>query len=231
MRPARIFAATAIGISYPSLLGVVAAGVLTFTVARVYAESAPLFQCSDPRVTECADAAASASCTACGTSPCKCQSWVCSDGGPTLPSALVCLPVNNSCEGSQFADCANKSDGDSCGASRRCVPGGCDALVDGSFENRTALVCIANAGPDAAPDADADAADPQSPGSARGPGGGDGGNASAAPAAAPSDSGCAATPESTTPGAVAGASATLALFLLWRKRRQARGAPEGHKES
>jgi MYXO-CTERM domain-containing protein len=205
MRTARIVAAAAVGISYPSLVATIAAGILTFTAARVFAESGPLFLCSDPRVTECL--AESVQCSSCGGAACKCEPTRCVDGGERLVLAFRCGPVSNRCEEARFEDCKGKSDGAACGAgSARCVPGYCEDLLDGSFAPRGALACeTPPTATDAATEVDA-SNDAEAGGAPASPNRSD-------------DSGCSTTPGSTA-APLAGGSVTLGLMLLWRLRRR-----------
>lgn len=215
MKPSRVLVAALSGVAYPSLIAVVATGILTFTAATVFAESSMPISCTDPPITECSGSTAMAQCSSCTSSACACIPWFCTgDGGST--SMLQCMDIAT-CDEARFADCAGKATGEACGSNKECVPSRCAVLDGGAWGfDESALVCVPRLpSPDAAlgPNGELDgSAAPSSP-------------PPPLPSAPPSSgaSGCSLqVRDGGTSSFFASTSVMVGLALLWRARRRRR---------
>ncbi|MBN9167525.1 MAG: hypothetical protein BGO98_14160 [Myxococcales bacterium 68-20] len=204
MRPSRVLVAALSGVAYPSLIAVVATGILTFTAATVFAESSVATFCSDPLLTECSGSTEMAQCSSCTSSACACIPWDCR-GDRGLESRLGCAAIAT-CDEARFTDCAGKTTGDTCGPNKECVPSRCGILDGGAWSfDQNAHDCVPRL---------------PSPDAASGPNGELDG--SAAPSS-PGASGCSLqVRDGGASSLFASTSVMVGLALLWRARRRRR---------
>ncbi|MDF2694037.1 MAG: hypothetical protein K0S65_2420 [Labilithrix sp.] len=217
MKISRALVAAVSGVGYPSLVAAVAASVLTFTTARVFAESAPLPPyCDDPHFAECSGSAELDKCATCENCGCVEATRCTTEAGAWEPtSALICAPLV-ACEDAVITSCVGKNAGDWCGPYMACAPsGGCAVLDGGSWTLKTSLYCArsGSAGP-TPPDA-------SSPDASKGPDTSDAGPSPSDPSPS-ADSGCALVAAGTGSSVLASGSLTLGVVLLWRLRRRRR---------
>lgn len=213
MKIARALVAGVSGVGYPFLVGAVAAGVLTFTTARVFAESATAPVCDGPAFEQCSGATKLAKCAQCESCGCVEANICFGDGGFEPTSALFCQPLVT-CDHAVVAACAGKEAGEWCAPFQACASGDCAVLDGGSWTATPTLHCAQSgtAGP-LPPDASTEDAGATGTDDAGSP-----------PSAAPlssEDSGCSLVgPIGTGTSVLASAGLTLGMALLWRLRRR-----------
>ncbi len=140
----RSFIAAASSLLWPAVILAIPMGI-TFGAARVYAESSPEAsigtpECTDSKVTACADAGAMQACD-CGVYECACIEKRCSTGS-SLGEALICEHVSPLCANYALAECEGKAPGDPCAQSDNMgnpgVKGACASPSTGCYEKNDA---------------------------------------------------------------------------------------------
>jgi hypothetical protein len=216
----RALVAVVSGFGYPSVVAVVAAGVLTFTTARVFAEAATLpSSCGDPGFSECSASPELAQCANCGSSSCGCVrgNFCMNEAGSVEPTTDLFCAQLATCELPIFTECAGKTEGEWCGPYRACAQTSCAVLDGGAWALTPSLACsYANdVGPNPPVRDGGASTDATKPDAGLPP--------TSAPAAS-DDSGCAlAAPPGASTSALGGAGGlTLGMAFLWRLRRRRR---------
>lgn len=220
MKVSRALVVTTAGVGYPALVAVMAAGIMTFTAAKVFAESAaPPPLCSEPSITKCGSA--SEQCTDCGWATCGCLVRSCFDDAGTIQQAPQCVALV-SCDEARFKDCAGKAAGESCGEGKSCsvvqdLPG-CHHLDGGAWTYQAAATVCGPSSVGAS--SDSGATDEGGAGTSKNDGGGDGGTSSSN--LTDDDSGCSLGGVGVGQVPALSPLVAISLALLSRARRRSR---------